>query len=82
MSIKNIIITLFLLISLNFIFQPPASTTPINLKHRITYTIESKSDKITADFLKKRQKKIIEIYIEIKYNILLKQQINLYYNTS
>ena len=82
MSMKNIIITLFLLIALNFNFQSPASSIPINPKQRISYTIESKSDKINSDFLKKKQKKNIEIYIEIKYAVVLKQQINLYYNTS
>ncbi len=80
MQTKKFLLTIFILFSLSFSFQP------VNLyakeKEAVVFILEYKQDKFTDDFVKKNETRRFQILISLSLNCMLYNLGNNYFNTS
>ena len=77
MKIKKFLITLFIVLAVNFSFQPV--TFYIRERHSVVYTIKSGKNKLTDDFFIKNETKrfYILVSLSLKFMISEKEEIGL-----
>lgn len=81
MVTKKLILTVFLLIALNFSFQPGQYTFN-RAKQTIEYVIENKEDINTADLLKLNQKLRLQSIVSFKIQIMMIDKYASFFDTS
>ena len=81
MVAKKLILTIFLLIALNFSFQPGQYTFK-RAKQTIEYVIEYKEDANTTNLLKLNQKLKLQSIVSLKIQIMMIDRYTSFFDTS
>ncbi|HMS65081.1 MAG TPA: hypothetical protein PKD83_07485 [Ignavibacteria bacterium] len=79
MKIRKLILTVFILFSLSFSYQPVSGFT--NLKAPVVFVLDVSKDKVTNEFLKAGKSSFLRTQVSLTIQCLILNRID-YYNSS
>ncbi|MCB0727103.1 MAG: hypothetical protein KDD00_06535 [Ignavibacteriae bacterium] len=80
MKIRKFLVTIFIILSVNFSFQPV--TFYIRERQSVVYTIKSDKNKITDDFINKNETKRFYILVSLTFQAEICESEALRFNSS